>query len=301
MPQGTNPARESLARALASTTIHRRLLLPEDLADHLLNPEDEVLLSLPGIPGDTPEILLVTRQEVILGRWDAAGSAPKDITRKRAVPARDVRGASYTPGMYYKVEIAVDSARDLRIEPCTVEDALRFTHGLQSLVATGQVPAPMAPADVVAARHAHGEYSPDSTENRMRAAWDRALLGGTGLWNSEAAHSGPALGWLLPGEHTLLVLIGATGMNTDFLAVTDRRVLRGRAPGDHTDAHAAQDVREAVYDEGFFQDTVRIEMHDGSTLKLAGGFDLIEGREFVDALNTLIATGSLPSELLPFR
>lgn len=300
MPQGSSRARDSLARALSTTTIHRRLLLPEDLADHLLAPDDEVLLALPGIPDETPRILLVTREEVILGRWSAEGTVPKDVTRKRAVPAHAVRGASYTPGMYYDVEISVDSARDLKIEPCSLEDALRFTHALQSLVTTGRVPAPMAPADVVAARHAHGEYSPDSVANRTRAAWDRALMATTALWNCEEVHSGPALGWLLPGEHTLLVLLGQTGTSTEYLAVTDRRVMRGRAPGRRTKDRSPADVREAVFDEGLLSYSARIEMHDGTSLTL-GTIDPNEGREFVEALNTLIRTGSLPAELLPFR
>lgn len=300
MPHGTSHARQSLARALSTTTIHRRLLLPEDLADHLLAPDDDVLLALPGIPDNRPRIILVTREEVILGRWNAEGRAPKDVTRKRAIPARDVRGASFRPGMYLDVEIDVRSARDLAIEPCTAEDGIRFAHGLQSLAETGQIPEPMAPAEVVHALHAWGEYSPDSPETRVRAAWDRALMGTVALWNCEEVHSGPALGWLQPGEHTLLVLLGQTGISTEYLAVTDRRIFRGSAPGRRTKERPPTDVREAVYDEGRFKDVVRVQMHDGSSLTL-DAINPHEGREFVDALNTLIATGTLPPELLPFR
>lgn len=83
MLHGTTPARASLARALSTTTIHRRMLLPEDLADHLLADEDEVLLALPGIPDDAPSIILVTTREVVLGRWKAVGRAAKGVTRKR--------------------------------------------------------------------------------------------------------------------------------------------------------------------------------------------------------------------------
>ena len=300
MPHGLSTARASLARALSTTTIRRGLKMPEDIAEQLLAPEDEVLLALPGIPDDKPRIVLVTREEVVLGRWNAAGRVPKDVTRRRAVAARDVRGVSYIPGLYYTVDIAVSSARKLSIEPCTFEDAIRFAHALQTLATTGQLPPPMAPEAVVSARHAQGTYSPDSVENRMRAAWDRAVLAAPALWNCEAVHSGPALGWLQPAEHTLLVLLGSTGISKEYLAVTDRRVMRGSAPGRRVKERSPADVREAVFDEGWFKDVVRIEMHDGTSLKLdAVGAE--EGREFVDALNTLIATGSLPKELLPFR
>lgn len=295
-----SPARESLARALSTTTIRRGLMMPEDIAEQLVTPDDEVLLALPGIPDDKPQIMLVTREEVVLGRWNAVGQVPKDVMRKRAVAARDVRGASYTPGLYYKVEVDVRSAKDLSMEPCTFEDGIRFAHALQTLATTGQVPPPMAPKDVVAARHAQGKYSPDSVENRMRAAWDRAVLAAPALWNCEEVHSGPALGWLQPGEHTLLVLLGQTGVSTEYLAVTDRRVMRGSAPGRRVKERPATDVRGAVFAEGRFKDVVRIEMHDGSSLKL-DAIGAHEGREFVDALNSLVTTGSLPTELLPFR
>ena len=301
MSEAINGARESLARALSGTTIHRRLLLPEDLADHLLAPDDAVLLALPSVPDDKPRIVLVTREEVVLGQWNAAGRTPKQVTRKRAVPVRDVRGVSYRPGLYHGVEIAVRSARGLSIEPCTAEDGIRFAHGLRGLATSGQVAAPMTPADVTRALHATGTYSPDSVENRMRAAWDRAVAATTNLWNCEAIHSGPALRWLQPGEHTFLVLVGQTGISNEFLAATDRRVLRGSAPGRRMKDWPAAEVRGAVFDEGRFKDVVRIEMHDGSSVKLDGGIDPIEGREFVDALNTLVATGSLPQELQPFR
>src|SRR5699024_3512157 len=127
MLHGTTPARASLARALSTTTIHRRMLLPEDLADHLLADEDEVLLALPGIPDDAPSIILVTTREVVLGRWKAVGRAAKGVTRKRAVPAGDIGGADYRPGLYHTLTIAVRSGRDLSIEPCTAEDDRKST------------------------------------------------------------------------------------------------------------------------------------------------------------------------------
>ena len=300
MLHGTTPARASLARALSTTTIHRRMLLPEDLADHLLADEDEVLLALPGIPDDAPSIILVTTREVVLGLWKAVGRAAKGVTRKRAVPAGDIGGADYRPGLYHTLTIAVRSGRYLSIEPCTAEDGIRFAHALHTLATPGRVPPPLAPAEVVRARPARGNDSPDSPENRMRAAWDRALLASTDLWNCEEVHSGPALGWLQPGEHTLLVLLGQVGVSTEYLAATDRRVMRGRAPGRKITDHPAAAVRGAVFDEGRFKDVVRVQMHDGATLTL-GGIDPHEGREFVEALNTLVATGSLPQELLPFR
>lgn len=300
MPLGTSTARETLDRALSTTTIRRRLLMPPDIADQLLEPDDEVLLALPGIPDDKPGIVVVTTREVLLGRWNAVGYEGKDVTRKRAVPARDIRGAGYIPGLHYNVEIDVHSARGLSLEPCTAEDGIRFTHALRTLAATGRVPPPMPPDAVITARHAEGTYSPDSTENRMRAAWDRALLATKALWNCTAIHSGPALGWLQPGEHTLLVLVGSTGVSNEYLAVTDRRIFRGRGPGSPSKERRPAQVREARFDGGFFTDSVRVEMHDGSSLKI-GSVSATEGREFVEALNTLVTTGSLPAGLQPFR
>ena len=300
MTRSTSTARESLARALSLTTVHRRLMLPGDLADHLLEPDDEVLLALPGVPGDTGQILLVTAKEVVLAQWDAEGDAPRKLKRKREAPAADVASVTYRPGLYLKLRVKIRSGRDLAIEPCTAEDGIRFAAALNSLATTGRLPGPMPPEEVLTALHASGNYSPDSPEMRMRAAWDRALLATTELQNCEAVHSGPALGWLQPGEHTLLVLVGQKGVSTEYLAVTDRRVLRGSAPGRRTKDRAPGDVARAEYDEGRLKDVVRVRMHDGSSLDLDGINDL-EGQEFVDALNALITTGALPPELQPFR
>lgn len=275
-------------------------MLPDDLADQLLGPDDEVLLALPGVPGDTGQILLVTAKEVVLAQWDAAGDAPRRIRRKREAPAADIASASYSPGVYRKLRVKNRSGRDLAMEPCTAEDGVRFAAALDTLASTGRLPGPMPPEEVLTALHASGDYSPDSPETRMRAAWDRALLATTDVWTCEEVHSGPALGWLQPGEHTLLVLVGQKGVSTEYLAVTDRRILRGSAPGRRTKDRAPGDVARAEYDEGRFKDVVRVRMHDGSSLDL-DGIDDLEGKEFVDALNTLITTGALPPELQPFR
>src|SRR5699024_12741569 len=104
-----------------------------------------------------------------------------------------------------------------------------------------------------------------------------------------------------PGAHPCRARVGPAGPATASLAVTDRRAFRGSAPGRRTDDRAPVQVREAVYASGFLSDTVRIEMHEGSALTLKGGIRPLEGTEFVDALNTLVATGSLPPELRPFR
>src|SRR5699024_3738858 len=155
-----------------------------------------------------------------------------------------------------RVDIVV-RVHDLSLELCTAEDAIRFTHALDTLATTGRIPPPLSPAEVDTALHATGNYAQDGpVEARMRSAWDRALMGTRALWNCEEVHSGPALGWLHPGEHTYLVLVGTAGVATDYLAVTDRRVFRGSAPGRRTDDRAPVQVREAVYDSGFLSDTV---------------------------------------------
>src|SRR5699024_5218799 len=175
MPHATSPAQESLERALSTTTIRRELMLPQDLADHLLEPQDDVLLALPSLPGDRGRILLVTHQEVILGQWNAEGTAPTQITRKRTVPAQDVRGVSYRPGMYHDVDIDV-RGRDLSLEPCTAEDAIRFAYALDALATTGRIPSPLSPAEVDTALHATGNTAQEGpAEARQRSAWDRRV------------------------------------------------------------------------------------------------------------------------------
>src|SRR5699024_2086746 len=232
---------------------------------------------------------LVTREEVILGQWNAEGTAPKQITRKRSVPAQEVRGVSYRPGMYHDVDIDV-RGRDLSLEPCTAEDAIRFTHALDTLATTGRIPPPLSPAEVDTALHATGNYAQDGpVEARMRSAWDRALMGTRALWNGEEVHSGPALGWLRPGEHTYLVRAGPARAATACLAARGRPVSGGSAPGRRTADRAPVQVREAVYASCFLRDTGRIETHEGSALTLKGGIRPLEGTEFVDALNTLVA------------
>src|SRR5699024_11825313 len=109
----------------------------------------------------------------------------------------------------------VDRARrrgDLALEPCTAAAAIRSTHALAALATSGRIPPPLSPAEVDTALHATGNYAQDGpVEARMRSAWDRALMGTRALWNCEEVHSGPALGWLHPGEHTYLVLVGTAG------------------------------------------------------------------------------------------
>src|SRR5699024_6528940 len=141
--------------------------------------------------------------------------------------------------------------RDRSPDPRTAEDALPLTHALDPLATAGRLPPPLSPAEVDTALHATGNYAQDGpVEARMRSAWGRALMGTRALWNCEEVHSAPALGWLHPGEHTYLVLVGTAGVATDYLAVTDRRVFRGSAPGRRTDGRAPVQVREAVYDSG---------------------------------------------------
>src|SRR5699024_11407705 len=136
----------------------------------------------------------------------------KEIPAKRAGPTRRVRGASYRPAMYHNVDFDL-RGRDLSPGPCTAEDAIRFTHPLDTLATAGRIPPPLFPAEVDTALHATGNYAQDGpVEARMRSAWDRALMGTRALWNCEEVHSGPALGWLHPGEHTYLVLVGTAGV-----------------------------------------------------------------------------------------
>ncbi|MGO1567251.1 hypothetical protein [Brachybacterium sp. AOP35-5H-19] len=100
-----------------------------------------------------------------------------------------------------------------------------------------------------------------------------------------------------PDDEVLLALPGIPDDKPKIALVTTREVILGRW---NTEGRTPADVREAVFEEGRFKDWVRVEMHDGSSLTL-DGINPLEGQEFVDAFNTLIATGALPPELQPFH
>src|SRR5699024_7579390 len=94
MPHGTSPSQASLERALSTATIRRALMLPRDRACLLAASQHDVLVALPSLPGGCGRIFLLTREEVISGQWNAEGTSPKQITRKRSEPAQEVRWVS---------------------------------------------------------------------------------------------------------------------------------------------------------------------------------------------------------------
>lgn len=103
----------------------------------LMTPEEEVLLVLPGVAGDFPEVMIVTAARVMI----AAVAGPiKQAKVKREVPASEVTGVTYRPGLFARVKVAAASGRELKMVPHRRADAERFTREFDHLLRTGSLP-----------------------------------------------------------------------------------------------------------------------------------------------------------------
>ncbi|MGP9538887.1 hypothetical protein ACT3SP_12805 [Brachybacterium sp. AOP43-C2-M15] len=103
----------------------------------LLHPEEEVLLVLPGVAGDFPDVMIATGARFLL----AAVAGPlKKAKIKREVPAADVTGVRYRPGLFSKVRVAPASGREITMVPNRKVDAERFAQEFDHLIRTGSLP-----------------------------------------------------------------------------------------------------------------------------------------------------------------
>lgn len=103
----------------------------------LLHPEEEVLLVLPGVAGDFPDVLIVTAARVML----AAVAGPlKKAKIKRELPAGEVTGVTYRSGLFTRMKVVSTSGRELKMVPHRRADAERFAQELEHLLRTGSLP-----------------------------------------------------------------------------------------------------------------------------------------------------------------
>lgn len=124
------------AQALNRNTLFESPGLRRDIP-RLLHPEEEVLLVLPGVAGDFPNVLIVTATRLLLA--SVAGPLKK-AKIKRAVRSSDVVGVRYRPGAFTRVRVARASGRDIAMMPHRKADAERFAHELEHLIRTGSLP-----------------------------------------------------------------------------------------------------------------------------------------------------------------
>lgn len=103
----------------------------------LLHPEENVLLVLPGVAGDFPNVLIATSSRVML----AAVAGPlKRANVKREIPATVVAGVQYRPGIFSRVHVQSNTGRDIKMMPHRKADATRFTSEFERLLRTGSLP-----------------------------------------------------------------------------------------------------------------------------------------------------------------
>lgn len=103
----------------------------------LLRDDDEVLLVLPGVAGDFPDVVVVTTDRLLLAK--VAGPLKRSAIR-REVPASQVTAVHYRPGVFSRIRFEVAGERDLRMMPHRKADAERFAGEFSHLIATGRLP-----------------------------------------------------------------------------------------------------------------------------------------------------------------
>lgn len=104
----------------------------------LLHPEEEVLLVLPGVAGNFPNVMIATGNRFLL----AAVAGPfKKAEIKREVTNAQVTGVRYNSKIFSRVRVGRTSGRDIAMLPHRNADADRFVHELDHLIRTGSLPA----------------------------------------------------------------------------------------------------------------------------------------------------------------
>jgi hypothetical protein len=104
----------------------------------LLHLEEEVLLVLPGVAGDFPDVMIATAARFLLA--SVAGPLKKSKI-KREVPAAQVTGVAYRPGLLSRMRVTPAGGRDITMVPNRRADAERFAHEFDHLIRTGTLPA----------------------------------------------------------------------------------------------------------------------------------------------------------------
>lgn len=132
------PTRASMTYATALNRNELYASIPlRDEPPTVLHPDEEVLLVLPGVAGDFPDVIVVTAARTLLIK---VGGIVKRASIKREAPAAQVIGVSYRRGLLSRVKISVAGGRDLGMTPSTADDAERFVRELDHLIRTGGLP-----------------------------------------------------------------------------------------------------------------------------------------------------------------
>lgn len=104
----------------------------------VLDPEEEVLLVLPGVAGQFPSVLIVTRHRALEAKVTAGWSTGAKIGRE--APAAQVRSVAYSGWLFARVKLEVEGGRDLAVVPHRRADAERFVASFEHLLRTGRLP-----------------------------------------------------------------------------------------------------------------------------------------------------------------
>lgn len=132
----TSRAAATYASALNRNKLFESPGLRRDIPG-LLGPQEEVLLVLPGVAGEFPNVMIVTATRFLLA--SVAGPLKK-AKIKRQVASSEVTGVRYRPGIFTRVRVSRSSGRDITMLPNRKVDAERFTAELAHLIQTGSLP-----------------------------------------------------------------------------------------------------------------------------------------------------------------
>lgn len=133
----TSRAASSYSAALNRNELFASPGLRRDIPS-LLHPDEEVLLVLPGVAGDFPDVMIATVSRFLLAT--VAGPIRKAKV-KRDVPATEIIGVRYRPGAFTRVHVETARGRNVRMMPARKVDAERFSVELDHLARTGRLPA----------------------------------------------------------------------------------------------------------------------------------------------------------------
>lgn len=122
--------------ALNRNTLYATPGLARDIP-RVLEPDEEVLLVLPGVAGDYPDVMIATARRFLI----AAVAGPiKKAKIKKQVPAAEVTGVEYQPGLLSRVKVSTTSGT-MKMMPNAKADAERFARELDHLLRMGELPA----------------------------------------------------------------------------------------------------------------------------------------------------------------
>lgn len=129
-------ASQTYTAALERNEVYGSLGLRYDVPK-VLDPQEEVLLVLPGVAGQFPSVMLATRQRVLVAEVTGGFKGAKI---EREAPAGQVRAVSFRGGLLSRVKIEVDGGKDLAMGPNRRADAEQFVASFEHLLRTGRLP-----------------------------------------------------------------------------------------------------------------------------------------------------------------